>query len=92
MFVMALVVAVIGWYAMVMGATGEQADNPAVASTTPIGLPAMVTPTVPTSSVHVAGAALDAGEVERWIIVNGAEKLGHWGGGIVYHLPDDLGP
>ena len=24
--------------------------------------------------------------------VNGAEKLGHWGGGIVYHLPDDLGP
>ena len=24
--------------------------------------------------------------------VNGAEKLGHWDGGIVYHLPDDLGP
>ena len=24
--------------------------------------------------------------------VNGAEKLGHWGGGIVYHLPDDRGP
>ena len=25
-------------------------------------------------------------------IVNGAAILGHWGGGIVYHLPDDLGP
>ena len=24
--------------------------------------------------------------------VNSAEKLGPWGGGIVYHLPDDLGP
>ena len=24
--------------------------------------------------------------------VNGAEKLGHWGAGIVYHLPDDRGP
>ena len=24
--------------------------------------------------------------------VNGAEKLGHWGGGIVCQLPDDLGP
>ena len=24
--------------------------------------------------------------------VNGAAILGHWGGGIVYHLPDDLGP
>ena len=24
--------------------------------------------------------------------VNGAEKLGHWGGGVVYHLPDDRGP
>ena len=25
-------------------------------------------------------------------VVNGAAILGHWGGGIVYHLPDDLGP
>ncbi len=24
--------------------------------------------------------------------VNGAEKLGHWGAGIVYHLPDDRRP
>ena len=25
-------------------------------------------------------------------LVNGAEKLGQWGGGIVYHLPEDRGP
>ena len=24
--------------------------------------------------------------------INGAEKLGHWGAGIVSHLPDDRGP
>ena len=27
-----------------------------------------------------------------YICVNGAEKLGHWGAGIVSHLPDDRGP
>ena len=29
---------------------------------------------------------------ERSSPIKGAEKMGHWGGGIVYHLPDARGP
>ena len=50
--------------------------------------PSYHVPAVPVHDCHQVEEAPGHGQVG----VNGAEKLGHWGAGIVYHLPDDRGP
>ena len=65
-------------------------DTPTEAEASPA-----VTATLPSPSSteqEASDSASSSSERAGTAHVNGAEKLGHWGAGIVYHLPDDREP